>query len=204
MVAAFADSVETVAGSDHPDIGRGTLQVPPKVFEDRRVFRRKGGEIVYALIDARCQAGRGDIVTQDSSVNDLAEEGGLGDEFIDEVRNILLTFGRECFLVPRAPAECDHYGFAQFCGGGAGPREGSKIQQRAAQPDPGGRPQKVTTPPRDLLHDLTTGTCSGGACGRPPLSLSCKVKALPQGAKRLSPLRAVYCLPAVPFGLRTV
>src|SRR5256885_6242054 len=56
-VAAFSNAIEPVAGSDDPGIGGGALQVLAEIFEDGRMFGRKGSKIVDGFVDTSRQAG---------------------------------------------------------------------------------------------------------------------------------------------------
>src|SRR5205814_2809813 len=61
-VAAFSNAIEPVAGSDDPGIGGGALQVLAEIFEDGRMFGRKGSKIVDGFVDTSRQAGGCDVV----------------------------------------------------------------------------------------------------------------------------------------------
>src|SRR5207245_5470731 len=111
-MAAFSNAIEPVAGSDDPGIGGGTFQVLTEIFEDGRMLRGKGSKVVDGLIYAGCQAGGCNVVAQDSAVHHLREEGGLGDEFAHQVRNVFLAFGSEGFLVACTTATGKHDNFA--------------------------------------------------------------------------------------------
>src|SRR6267378_1397128 len=80
-VATFSDPVESIAGSNHPCVRRRALQVLAEVLEHRRVFRRERRKIVDRLVDASGQACGRHVVTQDSPVHHLREEGRLRDKF---------------------------------------------------------------------------------------------------------------------------
>jgi len=61
-------------------------------------------------------------VTQNSAIHDLREESGLRDEFAHHVRNILLPFRRERFLIAGATTKCDDHDFSSRRGScGASP-----------------------------------------------------------------------------------
>src|SRR5213080_2540352 len=107
-VAAFSNAIEPVAGSDDPGIGGGTLQVLTEIFEDGRMLRGKGSKVVDGLIYAGCQAGGCNVVAQDSAVDRLREESGLGDELPHEVWDVFLSFGSEGFLVACTTAKGNH------------------------------------------------------------------------------------------------
>src|SRR5437016_2009584 len=111
-MAAFSNAIEPVAGSDDPGIGGGTFQVLTEIFEDGRMLRGKGSKVVDGFIDASRQAGGRDVMAQDSAVHHLREEGGLGDEFAHQVRNVFLAFGSEGLLVACTTAKGNHDHFA--------------------------------------------------------------------------------------------
>src|SRR5579862_4715184 len=78
-MTAFTNPVEAVAGGNHPGIGRGTLQVFAKVFEHRWGLRSDGSKVVKCFIHAGGKTGGRDIVSQNSAIHDLGEEGSLRD-----------------------------------------------------------------------------------------------------------------------------
>src|SRR5580700_9330520 len=106
-VAAFADAIETVAGSNDPCVRRRALAVFAKVFKHRRVLRGKRGKIVDGFLDSCSQACGGDIVAQDSAIDHLGEESRPGNEFAHEMRDVSLALRRERLLVARSPAKRD-------------------------------------------------------------------------------------------------
>ena len=133
-MVAFANAVETIAGRDHPGIGRRAPQVFAEIFEHRWMFGGTAAKLLTVSYTPGGKAGGGDVVAQDSPVHDLREEGRLRNEFAHQVRNVLLTFRREGLLVARSAAESDHDNFPFSCGG--------------ARPKPAGRTSSV--PPRAI------------------------------------------------------
>ena len=111
-MGAFADAREAVAGRDDPGVRGGTLQVFAEIFEDSGIVGRNGGEVIERFIDAGGDAGGGDVVAENAFIDDVGEEGGLRDEFVQQVRDVLLAIGHEGFVVARAAAEGDHDGLA--------------------------------------------------------------------------------------------
>src|SRR6266852_7825222 len=79
-VIAFADAVETVAGSHNPSIRRRTLQVSAEIFKNGGMFRWKRSEIVDRLVDSRGETGRCHVMPQNSAIHDLGKKGGLRDQ----------------------------------------------------------------------------------------------------------------------------
>src|SRR5579884_3297895 len=106
-VVAFTDTVEPIARSNHPCVVERTFQVFAKVFEDRRVLRRNGGEVVEGLIETSSQTCRSNVVTKNAAVHNLSVKRRLRKERFDQIGDILLTFRREGLLVTRAPAKGD-------------------------------------------------------------------------------------------------
>jgi len=112
FVGAFADARESIAGRDYPGVGSWALQVFAEVLEDGRIVGGDGGEVVEGFVDARHDAGRGHVMAEDALVDDVGQERGLGHEFIEEVRDILLAIRHESFVVARAATEGDYHGLA--------------------------------------------------------------------------------------------
>src|SRR5262245_54618022 len=111
-VAALAEAVEAVAGRDHPGIGSRPLQVLAKVFKDGGIFRRQGGEVVDRFIDAGGQARGRNVVAQNAAIDNLREKGRLRNQFLHQVRNVLLAFRSERFLIPGAASKSDDHDFS--------------------------------------------------------------------------------------------
>src|ERR1700745_119574 len=98
-MTALADAIESVAGGYDPGVRRRPLQVFAEVLEDRRIFRRDGCEVVNRLVDAGGETGCRDVVAKDTAIDHLREESGLRNQFLDQVRDVLLAFGSEGFLI---------------------------------------------------------------------------------------------------------
>src|SRR5882762_3748098 len=141
-VAAFSDPVESIAGSNHPRVGGGAFQVFPEVLKHRRVLRRQGRKIVDRLVDASGQACGRHVVTQDSPVHHLREEGRLRDKFAHQVGDILLPFRSERLLISRAAAEGDDHYLPLVLD--SSPCERAWAKQRAPQRQSGSAAQKIT------------------------------------------------------------
>src|SRR5262245_50228171 len=105
---AAANAIETVAGSDDPRIVRRTLQISAEIFEDCRVLWWNRGEIVKGFIDACCQAGRGDVVSQNAAILNTRKECASRQQFLKKMRNVLLALRPEGFFVEAASAERDN------------------------------------------------------------------------------------------------
>ena len=131
-IAAFADAIETVAGSDDPGVGGGAFEIFAEIFEDSGRVWGDRGEIVEGFIGAGGEAGGGDIVAEDAAVDDLREEGRLRDKLLHQVGDIFLSFGSEGFLIAGAAAKGDDDDFSFGLGRG-GKRERRGMEQRAAE-----------------------------------------------------------------------
>src|SRR3954469_7642100 len=80
-VAAFANSVESIAGCDHPRIGRWAPQLFTEIFEHGGVFRRQRGKIVKGLIRSGRQTRGSNVVAKNAVVHYLRKEAGLRNQF---------------------------------------------------------------------------------------------------------------------------
>src|SRR5690349_10108609 len=100
-VVAFADAVETVAGSDDPGVGGGAFQIFAEILEDGGMLRRERSEVVDRLIDARSEAGGRDVMSEDSAVDHLRKKCRLRNQLPHQVRNIFLALRRKRLLIPR-------------------------------------------------------------------------------------------------------
>src|ERR1700722_1710254 len=149
-VAAFSDSIETIAGSHDPRIRRRTLQIFAKILEDGGMFRRKRGEIVDGLVDSRSQACSSDIVAEDAPIPHVREECRLRNQFAHQVRNVRPTLRRESLLVTRATAESDYHYFS-FAGSYNGTSHRSGAEQCAAQRQASGIPQEFAPVPDEVM-----------------------------------------------------
>ena len=130
-IVALADAIETVAGRDDPRVVRRAFQIFAEIFKDRRIVWRDGGEIVECLVSAGGEAGRRDVVAENSAIDDLREKRGLRNHLAHHVRDIFLAFGSEGFLIARAAAEGDDDDFAFFHRGRR--KRDRRLKQRAAQ-----------------------------------------------------------------------
>src|SRR5690242_4523449 len=90
-VAAFTNSVETVARSHHPGIGRRTFQIFAKVLEDRGRLGGHGRKIIEGLIHSCRKTCGGNVMPKDSAIYNLREEAGLWDQLAHQVRNVFLA-----------------------------------------------------------------------------------------------------------------
>src|SRR5579875_1802158 len=100
-MVALANTIEPVAWCDHPSIRRRPIQTLAKIFKHGRIVWRYSREIIECLIDTGCQTSGCNIVAKDAAVHDLRIESRLRDELVEQVRNVLLPFRHECFLVTR-------------------------------------------------------------------------------------------------------
>ena len=165
-VAAFSNAIEPVAGSDDPGIGGGTFQVLTEIFEDGRMLRGKGSKVVDGFIDASRQAGGRDVMAQDSAVHHLREEGGLGDEFAHQVRNVFLAFGSEGFLVACTTAKGNHDHFA-LAGRDARSSDQTGGQKGTAQCNSRGATQKFAAGPGEVACEFQRSGCFCGGQASP-------------------------------------
>ena len=150
-VAALADEAEAIAGSDDPRIGCGAMQRLAKIFEDRRVVRRDGGKIIEGLVDARYQACGRNIVAEDPSIHYLGEEGSLGNELPQEMRNIFLSLGHEGLFIACASSKGNHHCLLAFAHGHGAQRRERRQHGRGGRS--GGCAKKFAPAPRDRVLD---------------------------------------------------
>src|SRR5579864_4928436 len=129
-MTAFANAVETIAGSDHPGIRGWTLQLFAKVFKYRGRLRGERCKVINRFINASSQTRGRDVVAEDSTIDDLREKSGLRDEFAHQVRNVFLTLRRESLLIASTTAKRDHNDFS-LGGRGCGTSPG-RAQQGTA------------------------------------------------------------------------
>src|SRR5581483_9301711 len=99
MVIALPDSVEAIAGSNNPGIGRWAFQVLAVILEYCRISWRNCRKVVEGLIYAGRQARGRDIVSKNSAIYDLREEGGAREHFPHHVWDIFLPFRSKGFLI---------------------------------------------------------------------------------------------------------
>src|SRR5712692_2395798 len=147
-VIAFADAVETVAGSHNPSIRRRTLQVFAEILEDGWVLRRKRSKIVDRLVDSRGETGGRDIMSEDSAIHDLGKKGGLRDQLSHQVRNIPLPLRHKRLLIPRASAKRNDDNFPLLSRNPA--QSDTVMQQRTTQRHRRARAQELAPTPSQL------------------------------------------------------
>jgi hypothetical protein len=104
MLAA-ADAVEPVAGSYHPGIVRGTLQVFAEVLEDGWIRRRHARKVIQRLIGPGGERRGCDVVAEDPTIHHLGKERSLRDKLGEHSRDVFLAFRSEGLFVPRASAK---------------------------------------------------------------------------------------------------
>ena len=138
---ALANPVETVAGSHNPRIRRRPPQVLAEIFEYRGMFRWDRCEVIKGLVNPGDQAGGRHVVAKNSAIDHLGEERGLRNQFTHQVRNVLLTFGSERFLVARSTAESDDHDFS-FLTRGHGMGQRTRSHESAAQSEARRGPQE--------------------------------------------------------------
>src|SRR5579864_7980983 len=111
-MTALPDTVKAVAGRDYPCVGGWPLQIFAEVFEHRGRFGGNRGEVVERFINAGRKASRRNIVAEDSTIDDLREEASLRDQVAHQVRNVLLPFQHESFLIASSATEGDDHYFS--------------------------------------------------------------------------------------------
>src|SRR5579859_580875 len=127
VVIAFTDTIVAIARCNHPRIGGRALQILAKVLERRRVLRRKRRKVVDGFIDAGGEAGSSHVVAKYAAVDDLREKSALRNQFLHQMRDILLTLRRESFLVACAAAKGDDHNLSFLLGdSGSGQQPGSE------------------------------------------------------------------------------
>src|SRR5262245_3116732 len=97
---ALADALETDARRNNPDVRGRAIQILAEILEDRRVLRRGGNEIVECLVCAGRQARVGNVVAEDSAIDDLSEKRGLREQLLQKMRDVLVTRGHEGLVIP--------------------------------------------------------------------------------------------------------
>ncbi len=145
-MTAFPDPIETVAGSDHPCIGRWALQILAKVFENSRRFGRDRREIIERLVHAGSEARGRHIVAQNSLIHHLRKKTGSRNEFTHEMRDVLLSLLHERFLIPSSATEGDHHNLS-LASRRCSPRPG-RTKECASHRNSGGFAQKIAPCPR--------------------------------------------------------
>ena len=85
----------------------GASKVLAEIFEDGGMLGSNCGKIIESFVDAGREAGRGNVVAQDSVVGNVREEARLRNQLIEQVGNVFLTFRREGLLISGAAAEGD-------------------------------------------------------------------------------------------------
>src|SRR5581483_166672 len=106
-MVALTDPIEAVAWRHNPCVGRRPLELLAEILEHGRMFGRNRCKVVERLVNARREAGGGNVVAENAAVHDLRKERGLWREFGQQVRDVLLSRWRKGFVVARAAAECD-------------------------------------------------------------------------------------------------
>src|SRR6185437_7282850 len=152
-VATLANAIEAIAGSNHPGIRRGPLQILAKVFENRGMVRRHGGEVVEGFVDAGSETCCSHVVAEHAAVDHLREESRLRDQFVQKVRDILLSFRHKGFFVASAAAEGDDHSLFRTRQGQRPER--SQTEQRCARCRTRNGAKKIAAIPRDGLSDFT-------------------------------------------------
>ena len=155
-MVTLANAVESVAGRHHPCVGKRTVQVFSKILEYGGMFRGNGGKVIEGFVDACSQAGGGDVVTEDALVDNVGEEARLRYQFVQQVRNIFLAFGREGLLIASATSERDHDRLA-FSPGDFATHQGTCAEQRAAQAQARCVAQEVASAATELAGELLAG-----------------------------------------------
>ena len=93
------------------------MQVAAIVLEDGGVLGWSRGKVVQGFVGAGGEGGGGDVVAENSMIDDLREEGALGDQLPEHVRDVFLPLGREGLFVAGASAkgDDDHPGLFGIC-----------------------------------------------------------------------------------------
>src|SRR6185437_32228 len=106
-MATLADPIEAVAWRDDPCVRRRSLELFAEILEDGRMLGWNRRKVVERLVDARREAGSGNVVAENAAVHDLCKERGLWREFGQQVGDVLLSAWRKGLVVARAAAKCD-------------------------------------------------------------------------------------------------
>src|SRR5580704_550314 len=112
MMAALADSIETIAGRNHPGIRRRTLQIFAEIFEHGGRLGRYRCEIVEGLVSAGSKACRSYVMTENPPVHDLCKEAGARYQLAHHMWDVLLPLLHERFLIASSATEGDNYNFS--------------------------------------------------------------------------------------------
>src|SRR6266496_560128 len=107
-VAAFSDSIETVAGRHNPRIGRGPFQILAVILKHGRVFWWQRREIIDGLVSAGGKACSRDVMSKNAAVHYLGKKRRTRNQIAQHVGNILLAFRSEGLLIAGTSAEGDH------------------------------------------------------------------------------------------------
>src|SRR5205807_10173524 len=140
-VAALADAIKSITGSNDPRVRSRPLQCFPKVLEYRGRFRGERRKVIYGFVDTRRQACGSNVVPEYSPVDHLGEKRRLRDELAHQVGNVFLTFRRKSLLIARPAAEGDHHHLPP---GGRSETKGSGTQQGGPPGHSGRRAQKLS------------------------------------------------------------
>src|SRR5215469_11679916 len=103
--AAFPNVIKSIAGRDHPGIGRRSLQFLAVVLKDRGILGRQGGEVIDGFVRPGRETCRRHIVAEDPAIDDLGEKRSPRDYFAQHVRYIFLPLRSERLLIARPSAE---------------------------------------------------------------------------------------------------
>src|SRR5580765_6683302 len=114
FMAAFSDSIESIAGRNDPCVRGRALTILAVVLEYRWIFWRQNREVIDRLVGACRKTGCGYIMTQNAAIDDLSEERRARDKVAQHVRDILLAFGSERLLITGAAAKSNHHDFSVF------------------------------------------------------------------------------------------
>src|SRR5215472_3157082 len=111
-MAALANPIEAITGSDDPCVRGGSPQILAEIFEYGGRFWRQRSKVVDGFVGAGGKTRGRYVVTENAAVNNLSEESALRDELAHQVGNVFLTFRGESLLIASTTAEGDDYDFS--------------------------------------------------------------------------------------------
>ena len=110
-----------------------------------------GSEVIKGLVDTGDQACGRNVVAEDPSIHYLGEKGSLGNEFLQEMRNIFLPIRHEGLFISRASAK-GNYHCLLTCAHGQG-TQGAERRQHGRGRRPGSSANEFASAPRDRTCD---------------------------------------------------
>ena len=144
------------------------MQVLAEVLENSGMFGRDRGKVVERFVGSGRETCGGNVMAEDTAINDLREEGRLRNHLAQEVRDVLLTLGRKSLLVSRATAEGDDY-YLPLVGGDTRSSDQAGGQQGTAQRHSRGATQKFAAAPGEPPCEFSgSGRSRGGQASPVP------------------------------------